>query len=41
MIAELVDIVDGVAHLDEHHLDKQPDWSYDRVDSGQAPADRL
>jgi NADH:ubiquinone oxidoreductase subunit F (NADH-binding) len=41
VIAEIVDIVDGVARLDEHHLEKQPDWSYDAVDSGQAPADRL
>jgi NADH-quinone oxidoreductase subunit F len=41
VIAELVDIVDGVAQLDEQHLAKQPDWSYDPVDSGQAPVDRL
>jgi NADH-quinone oxidoreductase subunit F len=41
LIAEIVDITDGVARLDEHHRDKQPDWSYDPVDSGQAPADRL
>jgi NADH:ubiquinone oxidoreductase subunit F (NADH-binding) len=41
VIAEIVDIVDGVARLDEHHLAKQPDWSYDAVDSGQAPADHL
>lgn len=41
LIAELLDIVDGVAHLDEHHRDKQPDWSYGPVDSGQAPAERL
>ena len=41
LIAELVDIADGVAVVDAHHSDKQPDWSYDAVDSGQAPADRL
>ena len=41
LVAELVDIVDGVATYDEHHREKQPDWSYDAVDSGQAPADRL
>jgi NADH-quinone oxidoreductase subunit F len=41
LIAELVDIADGVARVDEHHRDKQPDWSYDPVDSGQAPVDRL
>ena len=41
IVAELVDIVDGVARIDEHHLAKQPDWSYDPADSGQAPVDRL
>ncbi|MDQ1465597.1 MAG: NADH-quinone oxidoreductase subunit [Actinomycetota bacterium] len=41
VIAEIVDIADGIAVLDERHLDKQPDWSYDAIDSGQAPADRL
>jgi NADH:ubiquinone oxidoreductase subunit F (NADH-binding) len=41
LVAETVNIADGVARLDEHHLQKQPDWSYDAVDSGQAPADHL
>lgn len=41
LIAELLDIVDDRAVVDEHHRDKQPDWTYDEVDSGQAPADRL
>jgi NADH:ubiquinone oxidoreductase subunit F (NADH-binding) len=40
-IAELVTIDDGTAVLDERHRDKQPDWTYDEVSSGQAPADRL
>ena len=40
LIAELVDIVDGVATWDERHRDKQPDWSYDEEDSGQVPAER-
>ena len=40
LIAELVDIADGIAVVDAHHWDKQPDWTYDAVDSGQAPADR-
>ena len=40
LIAELVDIDDGVATWDERHREKQPDWSYDEVDSGQAPAER-
>jgi NADH:ubiquinone oxidoreductase subunit F (NADH-binding) len=44
-IVEIVDLVeddDGtVVHLDEGHLRKQPDWSYDDEDSGQAPAERF
>jgi hypothetical protein len=40
-IAELVDIVDGSAIVDERHRDKQPDWTFDAAYSGQAPADRL
>jgi hypothetical protein len=31
---------DGVALLDEDLRRKQPDWTFDEVDSGQAPADR-
>lgn len=41
LIAPLADL-DGTRftrHLDE--LAKQPDWTYEDVDSGQAPADRL
>ncbi len=41
LIAPIVDIRDGQALLDERHLRKQPDWSYDEVYSGQAPADRV
>ncbi len=40
-IGAIVDIVDGRARLDEHQADKQPDWTIDAEDSGQAPADRL
>jgi NADH:ubiquinone oxidoreductase subunit F (NADH-binding) len=40
LVAELLDISDGKAVLDESHARKQPDWSYDEVDSGQSPADR-
>ena len=40
-VAELVDIDDGVAHIDERHAAKQPDWTYDPVDSGKSPAARL
>jgi NADH-quinone oxidoreductase subunit F len=40
-VAELVDIADGVARNDERHAAKQPDWTYDPVDSGKSPAARL
>jgi NADH:ubiquinone oxidoreductase subunit F (NADH-binding) len=41
LIAELVDLRDGLAHVDEHHRNKQPDWSYDNITSGKTPAARL
>jgi NADH-quinone oxidoreductase subunit F len=41
VVAELVDIDDGGARIDERHRDKQPDWTYDPVDSGKTPAARL
>jgi NADH-quinone oxidoreductase subunit F len=41
LIAPIVDIVDGRAVLDERHADKQPDWTFDSVYSGQSPADRV
>jgi NADH:ubiquinone oxidoreductase subunit F (NADH-binding) len=42
LIAPLVDITDdGRAILDERHRAKQPDWTFDEIDSGQSPADRL
>jgi NADH:ubiquinone oxidoreductase subunit F (NADH-binding) len=40
LVAELVDVSDGRATLDEHHREKQPDWTYDEEYSGQSPADR-
>ena len=40
-VAELVDITDGVARIDVRHDAKQPDWTYDPVDSGKLPAARL
>jgi NADH:ubiquinone oxidoreductase subunit F (NADH-binding) len=40
LVAELVDITNGAATVEERHARKQPDWSYDDVDSGQSPADR-
>jgi NADH-quinone oxidoreductase subunit F len=41
VVAELRQLADGEAEIDLRHRDKQPDWTYDAVDSGQAPADRL
>jgi NADH:ubiquinone oxidoreductase subunit F (NADH-binding) len=41
LVAELVDIDDGKAIYDEEFAGKQPDWTYDEVDSGQSPVDRL
>jgi NADH-quinone oxidoreductase subunit F len=39
LVSELVDIVDGAAVWDEHHLDKQPDWTYDAEWSGSTPVE--
>jgi len=41
LVAELVDIQGDEAVVDEHHLQKQFDWTYDDEDSGKTPADRL
>ncbi len=41
LIAPIVDLHDGIASLDVRQREKQPDWTYDAVDSGQWPADRL
>ncbi len=41
LVAPIADLHDGQATLDEHQADKQPDWTYDDVDSGQSPAERL
>jgi NADH-quinone oxidoreductase subunit F len=41
LIGPLADIRDGEAVIDEHQLAKQPDWSFDAVDSGQSPAARF
>ena len=41
IVAELIDVTDGVATVDLDHATKQPDWTFDAVDSGQSPADRL
>jgi NADH-quinone oxidoreductase subunit F len=39
LIAELLDIHDGRAVLDERHRDKQPDWTYRATSSGATPAE--
>jgi NADH:ubiquinone oxidoreductase subunit F (NADH-binding) len=39
LVAPIVDLSDGVALLEESHRAKQPDWSFDDVWSGRAPAD--
>ena len=45
LIAELEGFVEGETGLDAvydvRHAEKQPDWSFDAIDSGQTPADRL
>jgi hypothetical protein len=41
LIASIVDIDGSVAMLDEAHLKKQPDWSFDAHWSHKLPADRL
>jgi NADH:ubiquinone oxidoreductase subunit F (NADH-binding) len=40
LIAPIVRIDAGIAVPDEHLREKQPDWTFGPVDSGQAPADR-
>ncbi|MGH9190323.1 MAG: NADH-ubiquinone oxidoreductase-F iron-sulfur binding region domain-containing protein [Acidimicrobiales bacterium] len=39
LIAELIDIHSGQAVWDERHRQKQPDWSYNKTDSGTVPVD--
>jgi hypothetical protein len=39
LVSELVDIRDGAAVWDEHHVDKQPDWTYDPEWSGSSPVE--
>jgi hypothetical protein len=41
VVAELTDLDADGATVDLRHADKRPDWTYDDVDSGQSPADRL
>ena len=39
VIAPIVNLEGGQAVLDERHLAKQPDWTYDSTWSGKSPAD--
>ena len=41
LIAPIVDLADGAVELDERQAAKQPDWSYDDLDSGKSPADLI
>jgi NADH-quinone oxidoreductase subunit F len=41
LIAEMVDIRDGRATVEERFREKQPDWTYGEEYSGQSPADRF
>jgi NADH-quinone oxidoreductase subunit F len=41
LIAELLDIDGDTAIVNERFASKQPDWTYDAVDSGRSPAERL
>jgi NADH-quinone oxidoreductase subunit F len=41
VIAAIAEMQDGVAVIDSHQAHKQPDWTFDEVDSGKWPADRL
>jgi NADH:ubiquinone oxidoreductase subunit F (NADH-binding) len=41
VIAPLVSLDGGQATIEERHASKQPDWTYEAVDSGKVPAERL
>jgi hypothetical protein len=41
LVAPLRSLDDGTAMLDESQRDKQPDWTFDEIDSGKAPVERL
>ncbi len=41
VVAELRDLTDGVATIDESFTTKQPDWTHEAEDSGQSPVGRL
>ncbi len=41
LIVPVHDLEGAVVTFDERQADKQPDWTYDAVDSGKAPAERI
>jgi NADH-quinone oxidoreductase subunit F len=41
LVAPIVELEDGRATLEALHRDKQPDWTFEPVWSGESPADRL
>ena len=41
LVAQLVDIDEQGATIDPTFADKQPDWTYDDVDSGKTPVERF
>ena len=41
LLVPLIDIVEGTAVFDEQEAMKQPDWTFDDIDSGTYPAQRL
>jgi NADH-quinone oxidoreductase subunit F len=41
LIAPISDLVDDVVVLEESQRDKQPDWTFDPIDSGKTPVERL
>lgn len=40
-IAEILDLQGEAVLIDERQLRKQPDWTYNEIDSGASPADRI
>ena len=40
-VAAIAEIADDAAEIDEHQRDKQPDWTFEPLDSGKAPVERL
>ena len=40
-LVPLLDIVEGTAVFDEREAQRQPDWTFDAIDSGSYPAQRL